>query len=118
MADEFEEYVRPQDCGGKADVRYVELKDGSGRGVRFAASEPMFVQALHYTWEDLDFARHRPGQKRFRAPLVARPEVYLNLDVRQVGLGGGSCGPGPMAKYRFNPNEPVSWRICVSPVGK
>ena len=118
VADEFEEYVRPQDCGGKADVRYVELKDGSGRGVRFAASEPMFVQALHYTWEDLDFARHRAGQKRFRTPLVARPEVYLNLDVRQVGLGGGSCGPGPMAKYRFNPNEPVSWHLAISPVSR
>ena len=118
VAEEFEEYVRPQDCGGKADVRYVELKDGSGRGVRFAASEPMFVQALHYTWEDLDFARHRAGQKRFRAPLVARPEVYLNLDVRQVGLGGGSCGPAPMFKYRFNPNEPVSWRLAISPVSK
>ena len=118
VAEEFEEYVRPQDCGGKADVRYVELKDGSGRGVRFAASEPMFVQALHYTWEDLDFARHRAGQKRFRAPLVARPEVYLNLDVRQVGLGGGSCGPGPMFKYRFNPNEPVSWHLAISPVSR
>ena len=118
VAEEFEEYVRPQDCGGKADVRNVELKDGSGRGVRFAASEPMFVQALHYTWEDLDFARHRAGQKRFRAPLVARPEVYLNLDVRQVGLGGGSCGPGPMFKYRFNPNEPVSWHLAISPVSR
>ena len=118
VAEEFEEYVRPQDCGGKADVRYVELKDGSGRGVRFAASEPMFVQALHYTWEDLDFARHRAGQKRFRTPLVARPEVYLNLDVRQVGLGGGSCGPGPMFKYRFNPNEPVSWHLAISPVSR
>ena len=118
VAEEFEEYVRPQDCGGKADVRYVELKDGSGRGVRFAAREPMFVQALHYTWEDLDFARHRAGQKRFRAPLVARPEVYLNLDVRQVGLGGGSCGPGPMFKYRFNPNEPVSWHLAISPVSR
>ena len=118
VAEEFEEYVRPQDCGGKADVRYVELKDGAGRGVRFAASEPMFVQALHYTWEDLDFARHRAGQKRFRTPLVARPEVYLNLDVRQVGLGGGSCGPGPMFKYRFNPNEPVSWHLAISPVSR
>ncbi len=118
VAEEFEEYVRPQDCGGKADVRYVELKDGAGRGVRFAASEPMFVQALHYTWEDLDFARHRAGQKRFRTPLVARPEVYLNLDVRQVGLGGGSCGPAPMQKYRFDPNEPVSWHLAISPVSK
>ena len=118
VAEEFEEYVRPQDCGGKADVRYVELKDGSGRGVRFAASEPMFVQALHYTWEDLEFSRHRAGQKRFRAPLVARPEVYLNLDVRQVGLGGGSCGPGPMFKYRFNPTEPVSWHLAISPVSR
>ena len=118
VAEEFEEYVRPQDCGGKADVRYVELKDGAGRGVRFAASEPMFVQALHYTWEDLDFARHRAGQKRFRTPLVARPEVYLNLDVRQVGLGGGSCGPAPMQKYRFDPNEPVSWHLAISPVSR
>ena len=109
VAEQYEPYVRPQDNGYKCDVRWVELTDKDGKGVRFGASEPLFVQALHYGMEDLEFARHRPGEKRFRAPLVPREEVCLNLDVRQLGLGGASCGPVPMDKYRFNPNEPTSW---------
>ena len=115
VTDQFEPYVRPQDNGYKCDVRWVEFTDKAGRGVRFSASEPLFMQALHYDVEDLEFARHRNGQKRFRTPLVPRPEVCLNLDVRQLGLGGASCGPETMAKYRF-PIEPVSWSIRLEPV--
>jgi len=110
--------VRPQDNGAKADVRWVSLVASDGKGVRFSASEPLFVQALHHSWEDLEFARHRNGQIRFNTPLVKRPEVYLNLDVRQTGLGGASCGPKPMEKYIF-PIEPVRWTLRLDPfVGK
>ena len=116
VTEQYEPYVRPQDNGGKTAVRYVDFKDGAGRGVRFAASEPMSVQALHCCWEDLEFARHRNGQKRFRSIVAARDEVYLNLDVRQVGLGGGSCGPDPMKKYLFDPKSPVSWTLSIAPL--
>ncbi|MBR2713685.1 MAG: DUF4981 domain-containing protein, partial [Kiritimatiellae bacterium] len=44
VADQFENYVRPQDNGFKSDVRWVQLTAKDGKGVRFAASEPMFVQ--------------------------------------------------------------------------
>ena len=115
VADQFENYVRPQDNGFKSDVRWVQLTAKDGKGVRFAASEPMFVQALHYDWEDLEFARHRNGQQRFRTPLVPRPEVFLNLDVRQTGLGGASCGPEPMEKYVF-PIEKTCWSLKIEPV--
>ena len=115
MTDQFEPYVRPQDNGYKCDVRWAEFTDKAGKGVRFSASEPLFMQALHYDVEDLEFARHRNGQKRFRTPLVPRPEVCLNLDIRQLGLGGASCGPETMAKYRF-PIEPVSWTLRFEPV--
>jgi beta-galactosidase len=115
VADQFENYVRPQDNGCKSDVRWVQLTAKDGKGVRFAASEPMFVQALHYDWEDLEFARHRNGQQRFRTPLVPHPEVFLNLDVRQTGLGGASCGPGPMEKYIF-PIEKTCWSLKIEPV--
>ena len=74
------------------------------------------MTALHYTWEDLEFVRHRAGQKRFRVPLVPRAEVCLDLDVRQTGLGGASCGPTPMAKYRFDPKAQVAWTIDIAPV--
>ena len=115
VTDQFVAYARPQDNGYKGDVRWVEFADAKGRGVRFSASEPLFVQALHYTAEDLEFARHRAGQQRFRAPLVPRREVCLNLDIRQLGLGGCSCGPRPMDKYIF-PIEKTQWTLRIAPI--
>ena len=115
VADQYEPYVRPQDNGYKCDVRWAEFAAADGRGVRFSASEPLFVQALHYTAEDLEFARHRNGQQRFRTPLVPRKEVCLNLDVRQLGLGGGSCGPRPMDKYIF-PVQKEAWTLKIEPI--
>ena len=117
VTEQFEAYARPQDNGYRTDVRWVQLTARDGTGVRFSASEPLFVQALHYGWEDMEFARHRNGQQRFRAPLVARPEVCLNLDVRQTGLGGASCGPEPMRKYVF-PIERTAWTLRMEPATK
>jgi beta-galactosidase len=102
----------------KSDVRWAEFTDRNGRGVRFSASEPLFVQALHYGWEDLAYSRHIAGQRRMRTPLVPRADIVLNLDVRQTGLGGASCGPGPMWKYRFDPKKPVEWTMKIERVGK
>ena len=115
VTEQYQEYVRPQDNGCKTDVRWVEFTDRFGKGVRFSASDPMIVQALHYGWEDLEFARHVNGQRRYRAPLVPREEIVLNLDVRQTGLGGASCGPWPMDKYRFDPKAPVEWSVTIGP---
>ena len=118
VTDQFVDYVRPQDCGMKCDVRWAEFTDRHGRGVKFSASEPLFVQALHYDWETLAYSRHINGQRRMRAPLVPSEDVLLNLDVRQTGLGGASCGPEPMSKYRFNPKTPVEWTLKIERVGK
>ena len=114
--DELSEfYVRPQDNGYRCDVRWFSLAGGDDTGVRFSASEPMFVQALRCDWEDLEFARHRNQQQRFRTPVVRGKDVRLNLDVRQLGLGGNSCGPTPMAKYVF-PVERTCWTLRIEPV--
>lgn len=115
VTDQYEEYIRPQDNGYKSDVRWVEFTDDSGHGVRFTAcEEPLFVQALHYSWEDLEYARHRNGQERSVNIKEPREEICLNLDLRQLGLGGASCGPKPLEKYIF-PIQKESWRIVISP---
>ncbi len=108
---QFVDYVRPQENGAKSGVRWVEFSDRYGQCLRISASLPLFVRALHYDWEDLEFARHRNGQQRWRTPLVPHREVCLDLDVRQTGLGGRSCGPRPMDKYRFDPSAPVEWTV-------
>ena len=98
------------------DVRWAEFTDQTGRGVRVTCPEPLYVQALHFDWEDLLFAAHRNGETRYRAPLVPREEVLLNLDLRQTGLGGGSCGPLPLDKYRFKIAE-ERWTYQIEPIG-
>ena len=113
VTEQFVDYVRPQDNGYKTDVRWVSFADSRGQGVRFTASEPMSVQALHYGWEDLYFSRHQNGQTRWRTPLKPHREIFLNLDVRQTGLGGASCGPGAMEKYKFDSNAPVEWTVKI-----
>ncbi|MGN1359841.1 MAG: glycoside hydrolase family 2 TIM barrel-domain containing protein [Kiritimatiellia bacterium] len=115
VSEQFVDYVRPQDNGYKSDVRWVSFTDKDGRGVRFASATPLFVQALHYPWEELATARHDGGEARYRWPLRPAKEVYLNLDVRQLGLGGASCGPVPMDCYRFNPEAPVEWSFTLEP---
>jgi beta-galactosidase/evolved beta-galactosidase subunit alpha len=44
---------------------------------------------------------------------VPRPEITLNLDYRQNGLGTASCGPGPWAQYLLRPEEfRFAVRLC------
>jgi hypothetical protein len=119
VQEQFVAYSRPQDCGYKSDVRWVTFSDDKGRGVRFShLGGAMFVQALHYGWEDLEFARHRVTQLRFGGGLTPRKEVLLNLDIRQCGLGNGSCAKNPtMDKYRFKA-QLEHWVLLIEPVEK
>ena len=117
VSEQYEEYVRPQFNGYKSDVRWVALYDGSGKGVRFSSDNPLYVQALHYDWEDLEFARHRNGQERINAMKEPREEVCLNLDLRQLGIGGRSCGPRPLDEYIF-PVREEDWTLVIEPFSK
>ena len=113
VTDLYEEYVRPQDNGYRSDCRWFEFKDSAGKGVRFSADFPMFVQALHLSMEDLMGARHFNGERRRAVILEPRSEICLNIDLRQLGLGGASCGPRPMDKYRV-PVQHETFTVKIS----
>ena len=115
VTDQYVDYVRPQDNGYRTDVRWAELTGSDGSGVRITASSPYFLQALHYTWEDLEFARHRARQQRIWNMKAPRAEVCLNVDLRQLGLGGASCGPKPESPYIF-PVQKEKWSMTFSAV--
>ena len=114
VTEQYVPYCRPQDNGYKCDVRWAAFTDENGIGVRAKGIEPLFVQALHYSCEDLEFARHRDKQERIWNEKPPRAEVCLNLDLRQTGLGGASCGPRPEAQYIF-PVRPEQWTVTLAP---
>ena len=107
-------YVRPQDCGVRCGVRWIEFTDERARGVRFAASMPLSVRALHYGWEDLEFARHRRRQERIYNIKPPRREIRLDLDIAERGLGNASCGPKTLPEYCIR-SEAREWIETLRP---
>ena len=112
VTDLYEEYVRPQFNGYRSDVRWFALYADDGKGVKFSCDRPLYVKALHYDWEDLEFCRHRNVQQRITAIPEPREEVCVNLDIEQLGLGGRACGPRPLDKSIF-PIKEESWKLKI-----
>lgn len=104
VANQFtREYIRPQESGYKTDVRWLQLKNGSGSGITISGEQPLGFSALNISTEDLD-----PGeQKAQRHPtdLKVQDKVFLHVDYKQRGLGGdNSWGRYPHKPYRLEEN--------------
>jgi len=94
VAGMYVPYIVPQEHGGRCDVRWLRLVDAGGGGLCIAAAGLLQFSASHFTSDDL-FRAHHTNE------LEPRPEVILNLDGVQRGLGTGSCGPDTLPCYRI-----------------
>ena len=92
VTDQLVPYVRPQENGGHADVRWLDMRRGDGTGVRIAFDRPRQVSVLHQTAADLDAARHV-------TELRPRAETIVTLDAVHRGVGTASCGPDTLEPY-------------------
>jgi beta-galactosidase len=99
-------YVKPQENGGRADVRWIELADAAGRRLRLAFDRPLQVSATHHRAIDLAAATHD-------VELTPRPETVVHLDVAHRGLGTASCGPDTTAGYLVGPGI-YEWTWSIS----
>ena len=101
--DQYVPYIMPQENGNKTDVRWLTLSNDDGVGLLAAGKQGapgegpwMEASVSHYTSEDLYRAFHTHE-------LIRRDETILNLDHKQCGLGGASCGPGTLPQYLIEP---------------
>ena len=94
--EQFVPYVMPQEHGNHTDVRWLMLTDKTGAGLHVTGRPLMEASASHFTAQDLFKAMHTVELER-------RNEIVLNLDHKQSGIGGASCGPGTLPQYRIKP---------------
>jgi beta-galactosidase len=87
-------YVRPQENGNRADVRWAELTDDAGRGLRIEGAPSFNLTARRWSDQQLAAARHQPE-------LVAEPLIHLHTDHAVQGIGTAACGPGVLPRYRL-----------------
>jgi beta-galactosidase len=87
-------YVRPQDNGNRADVRWAELTGSAGSGVR-VEGEPRFNLAAR-RWSD-----HQLAAARHQIDLAAEPFIHLYTDHAVQGIGTAAVGPGVLPQHRL-----------------
>lgn len=115
VSSQYFPYVTPQETGNKTDVRWFKLKDNNGRGIAITAPQTLSISALHYFDADLDDGEKR--HQRHAADLIPRAQTQLNIDMKQMGVGGiDSWRSIPLKKYLI-PAANYSFTFFISPLG-
>jgi beta-galactosidase len=108
VAEQYVPYIRPQENGGHADVRWLQLADAAGRGIRIELDRPSQVSATHFRAADLAAATHD-------VELTPRGETIVHIDSAHRGLGTASCGPDTLPKYLVGPGT-YRWTWTILPI--
>ena len=80
-------YMRPQENGHRTDVRYMEIRNADGEGLRFTQKGelPFAINCHHYSIDDLDKATHIHK-------LTHKDMTTVCIDLMQRGIGGDTPG--------------------------
>jgi beta-galactosidase len=98
VSDLYHPYVRPQENGNRSDTRWLALTNAAGVGLLAVGVPLIEFSAHHFTLADFDEGTEK--QQRHTYDLRQRNLVTLNLDFRQMGLGGdNSWGARPHEQY-------------------
>jgi beta-galactosidase len=91
-------YARPQENANKTDVRWLAMKSPVGSGLLVVGDQPLSVSAWPYLQQDIDFIAGRDGSasasglvpvtSKHGAELLKRDLVTVNIDNKQMGVGG------------------------------
>jgi beta-galactosidase len=101
-------YVRPQEYGNRTDVRWLTLTNRDGVGLLVTGLPTLSISAWPCTTIDLERATHQHE-------LPARDTITVNLDHKQMGVGGDDgWGGRPHPQYRL-PCQPYRYRFRLRP---
>ncbi len=109
--EQFTPYVRPQENGYKTDVRWITLEN-ENLGIRFSGEPYICFSALPYTFEQMNGFKQCCKHVN---DLEREDFVDLNIDYRQMGVGGDdSWGARTHEKYTL-PAKEYSYSFTIKP---
>ena len=95
VTTELTPYLRPQEAGSRTGVRWAEVTDGRGAGLRVESAGVMEFSALPWTPDEVESARHHT-----ELPPIHRTVLRPALMRRGVG-GDDSWGARTLAQYHL-----------------
>ncbi len=107
----FFPYVRPQECGNHTNVRWIALKDNLGNGFIAAGLPMLSVSALDINADDLNWT----PQTRHSCEVRKSIFIHLNLDYKQMGVGGDNSWGALVHPEYTVPAKEYSYTIRIKP---
>ena len=98
VVDQYVGYVKPQENGGHADVRWFEVSKNHRNTIRIELESPGQVSVTPYRALDLTTATHNVELEKSNVTVVA-------IDTIHRGVGTASCGPDTLPQYRIKPGK-------------
>ena len=96
VADQYFEYVMPQENGNKTDVRWIRVMDKAGTGLKVTGEPLLEVNVQDYSQQALHNSKTSHS-------LVRGEQIYVHVDFKQMGLGGDdSWSPRVHEEYQLN----------------
>ncbi|WP_291535098.1 beta-galactosidase small subunit, partial [Bifidobacterium sp. UBA6881] len=105
--DDHAPYLLPQETGNHEDVRWAEITDDSGHGLRVSRDEagtgkPFAMSLLPYSSAMLEEALHQDE-------LPEPKHMFLRVLAAQMGVGGDDSWMSPVhAQYQLPADRPLS----------
>ena len=112
--EQFYPYIRPQENGTKTDLRWWNVMDAAGNGLKFTSEAPFSASALHYTVESLDEGLMKRNLHSQEIPQADLTNVLV--DKVQMGVGCvNSWGALPLEQYRI-PYGDYTFTFMMAPL--
>ncbi len=98
VKEQIHHYARPQENANKTDVRWLALQNNANSGLLAVGEQALSASAWPYLQQDIDFIAGKDGSAsasglvpvttKHGAELLMRDLVTVNLDHKQMGVGG------------------------------
>lgn len=109
-------YARPQESGAHCGLRWWEVKDSTGRGLRIAADSEFSATATSFPMSQIDIL-DRDYRNHYQ-DLEKDGKTHINIDLVQMGLGSiNSWGRMPRKEYTLPVKERV-FHFSITPIGE
>ncbi len=110
VVDNYIEYIKPQDCGNKTDIRYFKVYNNAGYGIKVSSNESFECSVLPYTSHEIENAKNSSELPPYCSNVV-------RISKFNTGVGGhDSWGSKPHSEFEFISSEINKFSFCIESI--
>lgn len=99
-------YLVPQECGNRTGIRWLEVSDRTGRGLKFTGEMPFEGSVLPYSAYELENAVHQEELPKINY-------TWVRILAGQMGVGGDDSWGAPVHPQYLMPADRV-WKTVFT----